>query len=75
MTNPMNVLEAMMKHIESIQEGPQPRLYDTTYCKHGMLRCTCGVCLKHPLSVAKKGGHVVGSSGGYVAVVGLGFGR
>lgn len=31
-------------------------------CKHGLIRCTCGVCTKHPLSVAKKGGHVVGSS-------------
>jgi hypothetical protein len=33
-------------------------------CKHGMMRCTCGVCTKHPLSVAVKGGHVVGTSSG-----------
>jgi len=31
-------------------------------CCHGMMRCTCGVCTKHPMSVSVKGGHVVGSS-------------
>ena len=31
-------------------------------CKHGLMRCTCGVCSKHPFSVAVKGGHVVGTS-------------
>ena len=33
-------------------------------CKHGLMRCTCGVCTKHPFSVAVKGGHVVGTSSG-----------
>jgi len=33
-------------------------------CRHGMLRCTCGVCTKHPMSVIVKGGHVVGTSSG-----------
>ena len=33
-------------------------------CKHGMMRCACGVCTKHPMSVAIKGGHVTGTSSG-----------
>ncbi len=32
------------------------------YCKHGLLEQCCGVCTKHPHSVAVKGGHVPGSS-------------
>jgi hypothetical protein len=38
-------------------------------CKHGLMRCTCGVCTKHPLSVAVKGGHVVGSSSSSPTVI------
>ncbi len=72
MTNPMNVLEAMKRHIESIQEEPQPKFYDMTYCKHGQLRCTCGVCTNHPFSISRKGGHVVGTSTG-ASMVSLGF--
>ena len=32
------------------------------YCKHGLIECTCGVCMKHKFSVAVKGGHVIGST-------------
>jgi hypothetical protein len=41
-------------------------------CDHGMMRCTCGVCTKHPMSVSIKGGHVKGtSSGGYIHSIGF----
>ena len=49
-----------------ILEPPEPAddLPRLVYCKHGLIECCCGVCTKHPHSVAVKGGHVVGSSAG-----------
>jgi hypothetical protein len=52
MFNPIPQIPALAEDLPNLVE-----------CKHGIMRCTCGVCLKHPHSVAVKGGHVVGSSG------------
>ena len=69
-------LIAMKRSIDGIRdEQSTPSLDMFTYCKHGLIKCTCGVCTNHKFSVAQKGGHVIGSSASHVAVVGLGFGR
>ena len=49
---------------KSIPEPPVPAEDLLVYCKHGMIKATCGVCNKHPNSVAVKGGHIEGSSTG-----------
>jgi len=49
-----------------ISQPPKPieDLSRLVYCPHGLIKCCCGVCTKHPHSVVVKGGHVVGSSSG-----------
>ena len=55
---------AMSKLINMIKQSVVNVLDPMGECDHGMMRCTCGVCTKHPMAVSVKGGHVVGSSSG-----------
>ncbi len=47
-----------------ISQPPKPieDLSRLVYCQHGLIKCCCGVCTKHPHSVAIKGGHVKDST-------------
>lgn len=62
--------------LKSIPKPPEPAedLPRLVYCKHGLIECCCGVCTKHPLSVAVKGGHVVGTSSGTPNITNPAFG-
>ena len=54
--------EIAMSKLDKIKQSVVNVIDPLGECCHGMMRCTCGVCTKHPMSVSVKGGHVVGSS-------------
>lgn len=61
-------MRGVQKILDELEEGyiqpPDSLLYRLVRCKHGLIKCTCGVCTNNEFSVAIKGGHVVGSSSG-----------